>query len=140
MISSKKAEISHYLGIDFGRAKIGLAIADSETRIAFSYGVLKNNRDIYRKIGEIVEKERVGKIVIGGEKKAQKTLGNPVSNFAENIENQVKIAVVFQSEIYSTKMAERGLREKGAKRIKRFDDEESARIILQSWLDFHFRK
>ena len=56
MTSSKKANISHYLGIDFGKAKIGLAVADSETRIAFSFGVLKNDKNLMKNLKNIIEK------------------------------------------------------------------------------------
>lgn len=123
--SSKKPNISHFLGVDFGKAKIGLAIADSETKIAFGYGVLRKDKNIFEKIQKIVEKEEIGKIVVGSEGE----------KFGETLKKKLKIPVEFQSEIYSTQLAERALKEKGAKKIKRFDDREAARIILQSWLD-----
>jgi len=122
---SKKADISRFLGIDFGKAKIGLAIADSETKIAFGYGVLRNDKKIFEEIKEIAEKEGIGKIIVGSEGK----------KFGELLKSKLKIPVEFQSEIFSTQLAERGLKEKGARKIKRFDDREAARIILQSWLE-----
>ena len=125
--SSKNANTSHYLGVDFGKAKIGLAVADSETRIAFSYGVLKNDKKIFEKIGEIIEKEGISKIIIGDS-------GVETQDFASLLE-KLNIPVEFQNELFSTQQAERNLKEKGAKKIKRFDDQEAARIILQSWLD-----
>jgi len=125
--SSKNANTSHYLGVDFGKAKIGLAVADSETRIAFSYGVLKNDKKIFEKIGEIIEKEGISKIIIGDS-------GVETQDFASLLE-KLNIPVEFQNELFSTLEAERNLKEKGVKKIKRFDDQEAARIILQSWLD-----
>jgi len=168
--SSKKSNTSHYLGIDFGEAKIGLAIADSETKIAFGYGTLKNDKDLFRKLAEIVEKEGIEKVIIGitGVETRFIASGNSgdvingvstgrnsgVQNFAKKLLRYVEthgvrlrkagdafnaslrpIKIEFQSEIFSTQMAERNLKEKGAKKIKRFDDQEAARIILQSWLD-----
>ncbi|MDD3487503.1 MAG: Holliday junction resolvase RuvX [Candidatus Moranbacteria bacterium] len=137
METSKKANASYYLGIDFGAAKAGIAIADSETRIAFSYGVLKNDKDIFRKIREIVEKEGIGTIIIGNSYNLETKLpsGNLVSKFGKLLQQKLNIPIEFQSEIYSTKLAERQLKEKGVKGVKRFDDQEAARIILQSWLD-----
>ena len=133
--SSKNANISHYLGVDFGKAKIGLAVADSETRIAFSFGVLsgyarsgaagKNDKNIFEKIGEIVEKKGIDRIIVGSEGK----------EFGKRLEKKLNISVEYQNELFSTQQAERNLIEKGAKKIKRFDDQEAARIILQSWLD-----
>jgi len=113
------------LGVDFGKAKIGLAIADSETKIAFGYGILKNSREVFREIGEIIGKERIDKVIVGGEGE----------NFGELLEKRLKVPVEIQSEIFSTQLAERLIKEKGMKKIKKYDDQEAARIILQSWLD-----
>lgn len=157
MISSKNAKISHYLGVDFGKAKIGLAIADSETRIAFSYGVLKNNRELVNNLKNIIKKEEIGKIIVGDSSQissppakegtrgvvfsAQQKPLRPTDTspwqgrrFGKLLE-KMNIPIEYQSEIFSTQQAERNLKEKGSKRIKRFDDQEAARIILQSWLD-----
>ncbi|MCX6766349.1 MAG: Holliday junction resolvase RuvX [Candidatus Moranbacteria bacterium] len=128
MTSLKNANISHYLGVDFGKAKIGLAVADSETRIAFSYGVLKNDKDLMKNIRDIVKKENISKIVIGNQMEIR-------SPFGDRISKALNVPIEFQNELFSTQQAERNLKEKGAKRIKRFDDQEAARIILQSWLD-----
>ena len=124
--SSKKANTSHFLGVDFGEAKIGLAVADSETRIAFSYGVLKNDKDLIKKIKEIIEKEKIGKIIIGD---------SGVETRHCLVSTKLGIPIEYQNELFSTQQAERNLIENGAKKIKRFDDQEAARIILQSWLD-----
>ena len=126
--SSKNANIRHYLGVDFGKAKIGLAVADSETRIAFSFGMLKNDKELIDNLKNIIEKKGIGKIVVGN-------AGEETKDFAAMLEKKLNIPVEFQNEMYSTREAERNLIEKGAKKIKRFDDQEAARIILQSWLD-----
>jgi len=138
----KSASISHYLGVDFGASKIGLAIADSETRIAFCYGVLRNDKKIFNKIKEIVEKEGIDRLIIGvqmevrplGGGRTSKPIGE-IEKFIESIRNEINIPTEYQNESFSTQQAERNLKEKGAKKIKQFDDQESARIILQSWLD-----
>jgi putative Holliday junction resolvase len=137
--SSKKANTSHYLGVDFGKAKIGLAVADSETRIAFSYGVLKNDKKLMEKIAEIVEKDGISRIIIGESQHPSVPSGHLPSSegrrFGVLLSVKLNIPIEYQNERYSTREAERNLIEKGAKRIKRFDDQEAARIILQSWLD-----
>ena len=63
--SSNEAEVSHILGIDYCKSKIGLAIADSETRMAFAFDTLKNDKDFFKKMGEIIEKENVKTIIVG---------------------------------------------------------------------------
>jgi RNase H-fold protein (predicted Holliday junction resolvase) len=62
---SNEAEISKILGIDYGESKVGLAKADSETRIAFVYGTLENGKDFLQKLLEIIEREEIDKIIIG---------------------------------------------------------------------------
>jgi putative Holliday junction resolvase len=156
--SSKNANMSHFLGIDFGKAKIGLAVADSETRIAFGYGVLKNDKDLIENLKNIIEKEEINKIIVGD----SSSISSPPAKegirgvvcparlkplrpsgtspwqgrrFGELLEEKLNIPIEFQNELFSTQQAERNLKEKGAKKIKRFDDQEAARIILQSWLE-----
>lgn len=63
--ASKKLNTSHFLGIDYGKAKVGLAIGNGETRMAFGYGVLKNDKKLWQKLAEIVKKEGIEKIIVG---------------------------------------------------------------------------
>ncbi|MFA5926008.1 MAG: Holliday junction resolvase RuvX [Parcubacteria group bacterium] len=133
------------LGIDYGQSKIGLAMADNETRMAFSYGMLKNDKDFLQKLAEIIEKENISKVIIGilsgsimprrdQEKDANKPLSES-EKLGEFLKNKLKMEVEYQNEMFTTREAQRNLIEKGAKKIKRYDDQEAARIILQSWLD-----
>jgi len=43
--------------------------------------------------------------------------------------------VEYQNEMFTTKMAQANLIERGEKGVSQHDDEEAARIILQEWLD-----
>jgi putative Holliday junction resolvase len=124
----------YYLGVDYGQSKIGLAIADSETQIAFAYDTIKNDKDLLQNVLDIVRKEKIETVVIGvpkrtGDKKvayAGEKLGKALG--------EKEIDVVYQDEIYSTKIARENLKEKGLRDINRFDDAEAARIILGSFL------
>ncbi|PIP27809.1 MAG: Holliday junction resolvase RuvX [Candidatus Moranbacteria bacterium CG23_combo_of_CG06-09_8_20_14_all_35_22] len=135
--SQEKPNISHYLGIDFGQAKVGLALADEETKIAFVYTTLKNDKNFLENMIKIIEKENVSKIIIGipsynNQKEAVyegKKLGELIKKVLPEIE------IEYQNEMFSTKMAQANLLEKGMKNVGKFDDSESAKIILQSWLD-----
>jgi len=131
--------MSHILGVDYGKAKIGLAIADSETRMAFVYGTIENNKELFGKLAEIIEKEGVTKVIVGvpgfrnqGDKGNQEVY----RGFGEMLrKNLPDIEILFMEEMFTTKMAQDNLKEKGMRDVKRHDDEEAARIILQSWLD-----
>lgn len=127
-----------FLGIDYGKSKVGLAVGDDETRMAFQYGVLDNDKNFLQKLAEIIEKENISKIIIGitnletefpsGKKDGPRSLGNSVSKLT-------KVEVEYQDEMFTTQQAQRNLIEKGVKGIKNFDDQEAARLILQGWLD-----
>ena len=139
---SKNLTTSHILGIDYGRSKVGLAIADSETRIASSYGTLDNNKNFLPKLAEIIEKEGISKVIIGIPMEVRLPFGSRTSkSFAETkkiakfLQNTLNIPFEYQNEMFTTQQAQRNIIEKGMKGIKRFDDQEAARIILQSWLD-----
>lgn len=149
----KKPNISHYLGIDYGKSKVGLAMADSETRMAFAYATLENDKNLLQKLAEIVEKENISKIIIGvasyinreevypvksrgaGAPSAQFNRASPGEKLGNFLKDKLRIDVEYQDEMFTTREAQRNLIEKGVKGIKRYDDQEAARIILQGWLD-----
>ncbi|HAI74193.1 MAG TPA: hypothetical protein DCS28_01675 [Candidatus Moranbacteria bacterium] len=128
-------ETKYFLGVDYGEAKVGLAIADSETRIAFAYGMLPNDKFFFQNILNIIEKEKIDKVIIGIPSRINRDeteyAGEKLGEYLKNIE---KIPVEYQNEMYSTKIARENLKEKGVRDINRFDDEEAARIILDGWL------
>lgn len=130
------AEVSQILGIDFGRSKVGLALADSETKMAFVYKTIENNKELVQKLAEIVSKENVRKIIIGIPSYINReNVEYEGEKLGKLLEETLEIPVKYQNEMFTTRMAQANLIEKGVKGIKKFDDEESAKIILQEWLD-----
>lgn len=137
--SQNLPKISHYLGMDFGTAKVGLALADVEMEMAFVYQDLANDKKMFEKLAKIVEKENIKKIIIGKSGKlaesgaVQKSFN--IEEIGKKIETELKVSVAYQNEMFTTKMAQDNLKEAGVKNIQKYDDQEAARIILQSWLD-----
>jgi len=130
------AKIKHYLGVDFGKAKIGLAIADEETKIAFAFETLENNKEFWKKIREICAQKNVEKIIVGTPVYTINQVGaENVKKFSKRIKEETGIETELENEMFSTKMAQDGLKEKGIKSVAKIDDSAAARIILQSWLD-----
>ena len=105
--------------------------------MAFGYGKLKNDKDLIQKIVEIIAKEDVAVVVIGiPEHMNQKNGEYDGEKLGKLIQEAVpEIQIEYQNEMFTTKMAQSNLIEGGKKNIKDLDDEESARIILQEWLD-----
>jgi putative holliday junction resolvase len=132
----KSSQISHYLGIDYGAADVGLALADVETKMAFAYKTLKNDKNFLQNLAEIIERENVKTVVIGIPSYInRKKIEYDGEKLGKLLEEKLKVEVEYQNEMFTTKLAQHYLIERGVKGIKKLDDQEAARIILQEWLD-----
>ncbi|MBP9751522.1 MAG: pre-16S rRNA-processing nuclease YqgF [Candidatus Moranbacteria bacterium] len=129
-------EPKNYLGIDWGASKVGVAFADSETRMAFPFSTLSNDRNLSYTLKDIIDSKDVGIVVIGIPSHVNREdvlYGG--EKLAAALEKLVPIRIAFQNEMFTTKMAKENLKERGVRHIARYDDAEAARIILQEWLD-----
>jgi len=54
-----------FLGIDYGTKRIGVAISDERGTLAFPKEIVGNDANTFERLGEIIEKENIGEIVIG---------------------------------------------------------------------------
>jgi len=121
-----------YLGIDYGRAKVGLAIA--EDSLARPLEVLTNNKNLIKKIAELCQAEQVEEIIIG---LPEGKLKQAVISFSLKLAKGTNLPVEFQSESLTTheaiaKMIEAG---KGKKARKEREDAFAAALILQNYLN-----
>jgi len=130
------------LGIDLGSKRIGLAISDSEARIAFPAGVLERRgaaKDLAR-LREIVSERGVCEIVVGlpihmsGRKGVEAAAA---SEFARRLTEATGLVVSLQDERWTSREAERALREMGHRRGARPGrvDELAATFILSTYLE-----
>jgi len=124
-----------YLAIDYGAKRTGLAICDSDETIASPLAVIQGQKELLRKITEVVRAEHVEAVVLGlplnmsGSESAQTRL---VLKFAERLKAHLHIPVHFQDERLSSFGAEEKLAPAGftrAKRRKRLDAIAAAEIL-----------
>lgn len=54
-----------FLGIDYGTKRVGTALSDATGSMAFPHEVFLNDGGLVAGLGALIEKEGVGKIVIG---------------------------------------------------------------------------
>ncbi len=133
-MSEKTPKISHILAIDFGKSKVGLAMADDETKMAFSYGILKNDKNLEDKLKKIIKKENIKKVVVG---KLDHKLGEKESDFEKfvgDLKENNHMEIYFQEEMFTSKMARERMKEAGKKNIAQ-DDDQAAKIILEDWIE-----
>lgn len=123
------------LGIDFGEKRIGIAISDDEEKFAFPYGVLENNKNIFKEIKKIIEKESqelgIKKIILGlplnlKNEPTHSTVG--AKEFKLELEKATGIPVIFEKEFYTTQEAKRV-----QGKIKKIDASAAA-LILKHYL------
>lgn len=123
------------LGIDFGKKKVGLAIA--ETFLSEPYKVVRFTKqtELLAKLMAIIKTERVEKIVFGS---PGGVVGKEVTEFAKLLSEKIKgIEITFFDESYSTRQAQALSIEAGIKRGKRsrLEDAFAASVMLQEYLD-----
>lgn len=128
-------DLKIYLGVDWGKSRIGLAMADSETRIATAYGTVATADELI----VVAEKEQADTIVIGAPHSLvdkDYPLSAEFSAFVDDLREKLPIAIELFDERLSSKAADAL---SGGKKDKASRDELSAMIILQDYLDRYGR-
>ena len=128
-----------YLGIDYGRVRIGLALGRV---LPQGTGVLNSRlplKEIIERIGEIVSKNDVEGIVLGLPTRNQGEAGTlvpEIQSFAQKIAEELSIPVFFEEEKFSSAEAEMILSqsEKKYPRSSGKVDELAAILILEQFL------
>jgi len=130
-----------WLGIDYGDGRIGLAISDELACLAHPCYTLQNDARVFQEISRIVQRERIGGIVIGLPKNMDGTLGQSAAKakvFGDELARVIPAAkIIFWDERLTTVEAQRALHAAGknAKQSKKMIDQVAAQILLQSYLD-----
>ena len=130
----------NFLALDVGSRRIGLAMADSQVKIAGPFGWLKNNENIVQEITELVLRHDIDTIVVGyprnqsGEPTKQTEF---VEEFVKQFEDiELDTEIVFQDESLTSVQAEQRLGNKI--KDKGEIDAEAASIILQDFLEENY--
>jgi len=141
------------LALDYGRARIGLAIASAEAALAEPFGTLDriNRNEDMRRLRELVREHGVKQIVVGLPLRLDGTRGEmaeEAARFAERVRKQLGVPVELVDERLTSWEAERMLEEQQGRTIhspsSKKRKKESARpgvdamaaaLILREYLD-----
>ena len=130
--SSQWHNFMNYLGIDWGEKRIGLALADGETKIATPFKVAADLAEVLR----VVDEEEIDAVVIGKPVRITnyelRITNEKYNKFIDELKNQVKIPIELVDERLSSKAADAL---PGGKKTKASRDAVAAMLILQSYLD-----
>lgn len=122
------------LGIDYGRAKMGLARAEGSLADPWKVIRVDSFDDALKKIEKETETERPELMVVGVSEGA---MGKEQEEFATALRRVVQVPVETWDEGLSTQDAEQLAREsgKGPKKRREMEDAYAASVVLQSYLD-----
>ena len=128
------------LGIDLGRARIGVAVSDELGMLAHPVETIPARGNAARRIAEIVREKNAEQVVIGLPRHMNGSVGIGAAEalaFAEKLRGCVTCEVVTWDERMTTMAANRALRDSGQKvrNSRAVVDQVAAQMILQSYLD-----
>jgi putative Holliday junction resolvase len=119
----KKAARSSILAVDYGRARIGLAIADCKARLAEPLDTLErvNRNEDMRRLRELARDHGVKQVVVGLPLRLDGTRGEmaeEAERFAVRLRKQIGVPVEMVDERLSSWEAERLMEEMQGRRIR----------------------
>ena len=123
------------LGIDYGKAKVGVAIADGGLSEPLQVIRYKDIKVLIAQIKEIIEKEKIDKMVVGV---SEGEMGKETKEFGKVLHSSLlDFPLEFYDETLSTRDAQELSRQAGINRKKRHEMEDAfaASVMLQSYLD-----
>ena len=128
------------LALDFGRARIGVAISDDLQLLAHPLETISTKERPESRIARIVDDKNVDHIVAGVPRQMNGQIGaaaTEVLQFVEKLRTILPCPVVTWDERLTTAAAHRALGEAGKKtrHTRGYVDQVAAQMILQSYLD-----
>ncbi len=125
------SETKKYLGIDWGEARIGLAVGDNTVKLATPRGVVKDLEGVVR----VVIEDEIDELVVGEPRSLQgstKHFSPAFQEFKSQLETIVSKPINYLDERFTTRAA---LALEGSKKEKAPQDAVAAMLILQAFLD-----
>jgi len=128
------------LALDFGRARIGVAISDELQLLAHPLETIRANERPESRLSEIVRERKVDHVVAGVPRQMNGQIGTAateVLQFVEKLRLLLPCPVVTWDERLTTAAAHRALHNAGKKtrHTRGYVDQVAAQMILQSYLD-----
>jgi putative Holliday junction resolvase len=135
--SSAPQKRGKILALDYGRKKIGMALADSEARIAAPHDTLErvNRNDDMRRLREFVREHGVKQIVVGLPLRLDGSHGEmaeETTGFANRLRKQIGIPVEMVDERLTSWEAERILEEEMGRRITHETTRDGKRKLIRN--------
>ncbi len=134
------------LALDLGQRRIGVAISDSERRVATPLVVVPRHRDrprLHRELGELVAEWQVELVIVGLPIDLRGDIGVAAQGVLverDELAEALSVPVEVHDERLTTRIADQSLRARGdmdGPARRKVIDMVAASVILQDWLDTH---
>jgi putative Holliday junction resolvase len=128
------------LGVDLGRARIGVAVSDELGLLAHPLETIPASKDGALRIAELVREKDAERVVVGLPRHMNGSVGEGATDalaFAKKLRALLTVEVVTWDERLTTTAANRALRDSGRKTrdSRQIIDQIAAQMILQGYLD-----
>jgi putative Holliday junction resolvase len=125
------------LGVDYGKKRIGIAIATSTIAEPLTVIKVKRQNEAIEKIGNIVKENKTEEVILGI---SEGEMAEETRKFGETLEKHLSLPIKYQDETLSTKDAdslaiEAGI---GPKKRKSLRDAYAATVMLQEYIDTNY--
>ncbi|MBU0611940.1 Holliday junction resolvase RuvX [Patescibacteria group bacterium] len=133
-----------FLGIDYGTKRIGIAISDENGTLAFPKGLVPNDLNAFKVIGDILKKENISEVVVGESldlKGSPNPLFKEIKIFVQELQSKFNLPIHMEREFLTSVEARRkeGKGKNNARKVKKQKsvkvDASAAALILQRYLD-----
>jgi len=133
------------LGVDYGQARVGIAICDVDGLVATPLNTLKNDKSLFSQLASIIEEHQIVGIYLGKPKHLSGVEGATaelVTIFAQRFAESFEIPITYVDERLTSGAAEKLLKAAGknSKESKGLIDQLAAVAILELGIQIEKRK
>ncbi len=134
--------VMRYLGIDFGIKRVGLAVSNPGSKMAFPLKTIfrTTRQALFEELVGLIIKEKIEAVVLGmplGPNGEETCTGRQVANFRKSLERRIDMPVYTVNEAYTSCEAQAVIKEQNLSsgRQKEILDQVAAVLILETFLN-----
>ena len=133
---------TRFMGIDFGKKRVGISLSDPLKTFAYSFTAVQNNTNLFNELSKIISEKSITRIILGIPNEGRMSATSVVKDvmkFKADLEEKFYLKVILWDETYTSVIASNKILESVGSKTKRRDkgliDMNAAAIILQEYLD-----
>lgn len=133
---------THYLSIDYGKKRVGLALSDPTKIFSYPFKTITNDKNIFLILQSIIKEKNIEKIILGNplsDSGAASKIFDEILAFKKKLEIFFKGEIILWDESYSSEIAKElivlSVPKKSKRRQKGIIDKNAAAIFLQEYID-----